>query len=125
MKAVLENAFKESEFIDQSMVVGEGEKHVSLMISPNFEKLDLWCEQKGIPTNDREKQLSHPEVLAIYQAEVEERNTRFAKYEQVKKIKLLPSEWSVDGGELTPTLKLKRRIILEKYKDEYLELYPD
>ena len=122
---VLENAFKESEFIDQSIVVGEGEKHVSLMISPNFEKLSLWCEEKGLSNKTNQEMIDHPEVLEKFSEEVEIRNARFAKYEQVKKIKLLPVEWSVEGGELTPTLKLKRRVIMDKYSSEYLELYPE
>ena len=95
------------------------------MISPNFEKLSLWCEEKGLSNKTNQEMIDHPEVLEKFSEEVEIRNARFAKYEQVKKIKLLPVEWSVEGGELTPTLKLKRRVIMDKYSSEYLELYPE
>lgn len=120
---VLENSFKESELIDQIMIVGEGEKMVAAFISPNFEALHKWCKENNVNLKPNESLVKEDKVIAIFQSEIDQLNTRFAQFEQVKKICVLPNEWSVEGGELTPTLKLKRRVIMDKVADQYKELY--
>ncbi len=112
---VLENKFKESRFIEQIIVIGENEKHPAALIVPAFEFLKEWCERKGIDCSTNEEIINHERVKARIMQEVEESNANFGNWEQVKKIELCTAEWSVDTGELTPTLKLKRKNIMSKY----------
>jgi len=112
----IENIFKESVFIDQMMVVGEGEKFTSGLISPNFDALGEWCEMKGIVAGTKKETIEHEEVLGHFQIIANEFNTRLGKDEKVKRFRLVPEEWTPDSGELSPTLKLKRRILKNKYK---------
>lgn len=121
---LIENAMKQSLFIEQIMVIGEGEKMPAAFIQPNFEFLKEWASGKGIDINGSIDQIiSHPAVLEKYQEEVSEHNAKFGKWEQVKKFELTKDEWSIDAGHLTPTMKLKRRIIKEKYQDLYAKIY--
>ena len=120
---ILENKFKESIMIEQIMVVGEGEKFPAALVVPSFEALRKWCEVKHIAYTTDQEMLSHPDVLDKLDRERVKYNEQFAQYEQIKKFKLLSSEWSVDSGELTPTMKLKRKQILSKYADEVAEIY--
>jgi long-chain acyl-CoA synthetase len=113
---LLENKFKESKFIEQVMVIGEGKNFPAALIQPAFVFLKEWCERKGIAVTSNEDMISKAEVIARIQEDIELYNQGFGKWEQVKKIELIASEWSIKSGELTPTLKLKRKFILEKYK---------
>ena len=120
---VLENKFKESLFIEQIMVVGEGEKMPAALIQPNFEFLDEWAERKGIDTSDKAKMVMDPKIIARYQEEIDTVNENFAKWEKVKQFRLTPDVWSVEGGHLTPTMKLRRKIVKQKYQGLYEEIY--
>lgn len=120
---VLENKFKESLFIEQIMVVGEGEKMPAALIQPNFEFLDEWAERKGIDTSDKAKMVTDPKIIARYQEEIDTVNENFAKWEKVKQFRLTPDVWSVEGGHLTPTMKLRRKIVKQKYQGLYEEIY--
>jgi long-chain acyl-CoA synthetase len=122
---VMENKFKESRFIEQIMVIGEGEKHPAALIVPGYDFVREWASRKGIQLEDssNESLVNHPQVIDRVMQEVEEYNKNFGGYEQVKKIALLPKEMSVEGGELTPTLKLKRKVIMEIHKDKVDEIY--
>jgi long-chain acyl-CoA synthetase len=120
---VIENKVKESPLIEQVMVVGENEKFVSALIVPSFDNLKDWASKNGISFNAKEELLTNQKVLAEYNAHIEVFNKDFGKVEQVKKFKLLPVEWTIEGGELTPTMKVKRKVVLEKYKDVVAELY--
>ncbi len=120
---VLENKFKESLFIEQIMVVGEGEKMPAALIQPNFEFLDDWAERKGIDTSDKAKLVTDPKIIARYQEEIDTVNENFAKWEKVKQFRLTPDVWSVEGGHLTPTMKLRRKIVKQKYQGLYEEIY--
>lgn len=120
---VIENKVKESPLIEQVMVVGENEKFVSALIVPSYDNLKDWASKNGIAFNAKEELLTNQKVLAEYNAHIEVFNKEFGKVEQVKKFKLLPNEWTIDGGELTPTMKVKRKVVLEKYKDVVAELY--
>jgi len=122
---VLENKFKESPFIEQLMVVGEGEKHPSAIIQPGFDYLKEWCKRKEINYTTNEEMVTNEKVKARIQKEIDKYNSFFAKYEQLKKVQLTPTLWSIEGGELTPTLKLRRKPIMEKYKDLYATIYSE
>jgi long-chain acyl-CoA synthetase len=113
---VMENKLKASRFIEQVMVIGENRKFPAALIVPEFNFLKDYCERKGIPFTDREQVIAEPRIQARIMKEVEAANQGLGQWEQVKKIALLPKEWSIDGGELTPTLKLRRKPILAKYE---------
>lgn len=122
---IMENTFKESRFIEQIMVIGEGQKFPSAFIVPNFNFVKDWAERKGM--NIREK--SNAEIIEMKEVKdridrvVNEINKRFGNWEQLKRVALLSNELSIEGGELTPTLKLKRKVIMEKYKTQFDNIY--
>jgi long-chain acyl-CoA synthetase len=121
---MVENKLKESLLIEQVMVLGEGQKFPSALIVPDFEALKAWCRLHDVPTDSSLPHLLADErVLAKYQQELDELNKNFAKYEQVKKFVLLPQAFTIDGGELTPKLSLKRKNILAKYKAQIDGMY--
>ena len=114
----IENKMKESPFIEQMMVVGADRKFAGALIVPNVTNLKDWCGKNNVNAGASVDQvLRDPKVLEQYKRIVEEYNQQFNHVEQIKKFELLDSEWTIDGGELTPTLKLKRKVIMEKYKD--------
>lgn len=121
--AMLENALKESNFIEQVMVIGEGEKHPAAFIQPEFNFLRSWCERKGLTYTNNEEMVQHPKVVARIEQEVERINERFGKWEQVKKFSLIGHLWSIDAGHLTPTLKLRRKPIMKMYGAAYEHIY--
>jgi long-chain acyl-CoA synthetase len=123
----IENKFKESRFIEQLIVVGEGEKFPSALIVPNFEYIREWAAQKRVTLIDSKAKsiIQNPNVKAKIQEEIYRLNKHFGSWEQVKKFVLLENEFSIHSGELTPTLKLKRKVILKKYADEYESIYQD
>lgn len=122
---LLENKYKESTLIEQLMVLGENRKFPAALIVPNFETLAEWCRRKGLPVVTREEMVRHPQVLEKYHQEIEQYAQEFGKWEQVKRFVLLTKEWSIESGEFTPKLSLKRKVILEKYKDAIEQLYLD
>jgi long-chain acyl-CoA synthetase len=111
----IENRMKESPFIEQMMIVGADQKFVGALIVPSLSNLKEWMRQKSITFTTNEDAINHPKVLALYTELIESFNAAFNHVEQVKRFELLPNEWTIDSGELTPTLKLKRKIIMEKY----------
>ncbi|HNP49056.1 MAG TPA: long-chain fatty acid--CoA ligase [Bacteroidia bacterium] len=119
----LENKFKESSFIEQIMVIGENRKFPSALIVPNFAHLKKWCEIKGMPFTNPEDMILHQEVIDRIGKEVEDFNKDFGQTEQIKKFALLSKEWTIDSGELTATLKLRRKIIQEKFSAQIEKLY--
>ncbi|MBE8726761.1 AMP-dependent synthetase/ligase [Flavobacterium hungaricum] len=121
---LIENAMKQSRFIEQIMVVGEGEKMPSAFIQPNFEFVKEWAKIHKITLGSTNADIaSNPDVIKRIDNEVEEINKKFGHWEQIKRFELTPDVWSIDGGQLTPTLKLKRKIIKEIYKDLYAKIY--
>lgn len=122
---VVENIFKESLFIEQLMVIGANEKFTAALISPHFEFLHDWCHKKKIKFRDNEDLIENPQVIARYQEEVDFYNKRLGKTEQIKKFELVCEEWTPENGELSPTLKLKRRFVYEKYKHKIERIYRD
>ena len=119
----IENRMKESPFIEQMMIVGADQKFVGALIVPSLSNLKDWMRQKSIPFTTNEDAINHPKVLALYTELIESFNAAFNHVEQVKRFELLPNEWTIDSGELTPTLKLKRKIIMEKYADVIGRIY--
>ena len=122
---VMENKFKESMFIEQIMVIGENRKHPAALIVPSFAALSLRLEQDGVSEKDPSKLINLPQALNLIQSEIDRLNEGFGNYEKVKKFELLPIEWSVAGGELTPKLSLKRRVILDKYSAQIEKIYQE
>ena len=119
----IENKFKESRWIEQMMVVGADKKFAAALIVPAFNVLKEWCANQGIAYPGNEAIIKNGKVLEIFKDAVERYNQFFNHVEQVKKFELLPNEWTIDGGELTPTLKLKRKVIMEKYRDAIERIY--
>jgi long-chain acyl-CoA synthetase len=120
---VVENIFKESLFIEQLMVVGNNEKFAGALLSPNFEFLHDWCHKKKIHYRENRDLIENPQVIARYQKEIDLYNPRLGKTEQIKKFQLVCEEWTPENGELSPTLKLKRRFVKEKYKKRIDQIY--
>ncbi len=121
----MENKFKESRFIEQIMVVGEGQKFPGALIIPNFVYLREWCILKGIEESSRSnlELINLESVIKRFEKEIEHYNEFYGGFEKIKRFQLLPSEFSIENNELTPTLKLKRKVILEKHKQEIAKIY--
>ena len=119
----VENQLKESRFIAQCMVIGENHKFPAALIVPRFDALRSWLAAEGEMVEDTAKILSHPKVTPLIQSEIDRCNQGFGRYNQVKKFVLLADEWTIASGELTPTLKLKRKQILKKHASEIATLY--
>lgn len=120
---LLENRFKQSRFIEQIMVVGEGEKMPAALIQPNFEFVRAWAKRHKIALGSLAEIAGNEQVIERIQEEVDLANEDFAKWEKVKQFRLTPEVWSVEEGHLTPTLKLKRKIVKEKYLHLYNDIY--
>ena len=121
---LIENALKESNFIEQVMVIGENQKMPAALIQPNFEFLLQWIEHKNLKIDKTpESIVSSAEVQKRIQNEVDDCNNRFGKWEQVKRFELTSDEWSIDNGQLTPTMKMKRNMILKIYASLVQKIY--
>lgn len=120
---VVENRFKESNFIEQIMVVGENEKFAAAIICPSFEFLHGWCFAHKVTYRDNMDLIQIPEVIARFQQEVDRINLGLGSYRQIKKFELTCQEWLTETGELSPTLKVKRKFLKEKYKVKLDRLY--
>ena len=121
---ILENAFKQSRFIEQIMVIGDGEKMPAAFIQPNFEFVTEWAHRHNNTTfSSNEDMCSSKMVIDRIQEEIDHCNEKFGNWEKVKRFELTPDTWSIDAGHLTPTMKLRRKIIKEKYNDLYQKIY--
>lgn len=120
---IIENIFRESLLIDQIMVVGEHEKFASALISPNFKYFDDWKTSKKVSFFSNEDLIQLPEVKSIFTTEVEKLNKRLSPPERINRFRLVQDEWSAASGELSPTLKLRRRFIQEKYQALLEQVY--
>lgn len=122
---LIENALKQSLFIEQVMVIGEGEKMPAAFIQPSFEYVKEWAKRKEINWGDSLESLcNNPRVISRIQKEVDFYNEKFGQWEKIKRFELTPEVWSIDAGHLTPTMKLKRRAVKEKYLTLYQKIYP-
>lgn len=120
---LLENAMKQSRFIEQVMVIGDGEKMPAAFIQPDFAFVKQWAQRKGLSVDSNAQIAESKEVHDRIQEEVDAVNKKFGHWEQVKKFEITPDVWSVEGGEMTPTLKLKRKAVKEKYQKLYDKIY--
>ncbi len=120
---MIENKLKASFFIEQVMVIGADEKFASALISPNFVYLHDWCSQRKILFQDNEDLIQNSEVVAQFQKEVIALNKTLGEHEEIKRFRLVSNEWTPQSGELSPTLKLKRNYVAEKYKSVIEEIY--
>ena len=120
---LLENKFKESPFIDGIVVLGENQKYAAALIVPDFVHLKSWCDNKGIEFTSSGDIIKHPEVKAAYKKEIDHYNKFFGSTEKIQRFELLDHEFTLETGELTANLKLKRNFISEKYKEEIERLF--
>jgi len=120
---VMENKFKESRFIEQIMVIGEGEKMAAAFVQPDFAFLQEWCKRKHVEFKSNEDIVKHERIIQRFEKEVAKLNADFSNYEQIKRFELINHVWSIDNGELTPTLKLKRKNILARNEELYKRIY--
>ncbi|TBN04800.1 long-chain fatty acid--CoA ligase [Hyunsoonleella flava] len=121
---LLENQLKQSRFIEQVMVIGEGEKMPAALIQPNFEFVHEWIERKNHPVGDSFEAIANSEIVQKrIQKEVNKCNKKFGKWEQIKKFEITPDEWSIDAGHLTPTMKMKRDVIKKMYSTLIEHIY--
>lgn len=120
---VIENIFKESPIIDQIMVIGEHEKFASALISPNFRYFDDWKKNMNVTVNNNEELIQNPQVQSLFSSEIEKFNKRLSQSERISRFRLVKDEWSPSTGELSPTLKLRRQFINEKYRSLVTQVY--
>lgn len=120
---MVEGLINQSEFVEQSIVIGDKRKYVSALVVPDFERLRAWAKEQGIETSDKEAIISDRRVMDMMKAEVNRLTRGLADYEKVKRIVLLSREFTIDGGELTPTLKVRRKIVEGKYQEQIESMY--
>jgi long-chain acyl-CoA synthetase len=120
----IENALMTSRFIEQVAVIGDNRKYLSALIVPSYAALEPWAKENNVTFTSRKDLLSKPEVLKIFEAELVENMKNYARVEQIRKFTLLETEWSQDTGEMTPTMKVKRKVINQKYGPAIEAMYP-
>ncbi|MEN3325538.1 MAG: long-chain acyl-CoA synthetase [Acidobacteriota bacterium] len=121
----IESAIKGSRFVNQVVLIGAERKFPAALIVPVWEQLESYCKLKGISVASRSELCSHPRIIDLIQRQIDALAPNLAKYERIKKVALLENEFTIEGGELTPTLKVKRRVIDEKYRDVIERLYQE
>ncbi len=119
----IENSVKDSRYIEQMAVIGDKRKFLSALIVPAFPELEAWAGQQGITFSNSEELLSNPQIIAFIKKEIDERTAQFARVEQIKQFTLIKAEWTQETGELTPTQKVKRKVITEKYASQIEAMY--
>jgi len=119
----LENKLKESMLVEQVMIVGAGEKFVGALIIPSFSNLREWARQNEVSETSNEALISNVKVIAMYNDLVDSFNKYFNQVERIKKFELLPREWSIETGEMTPKLSLKRKVVMEKNREVIEKIY--
>lgn len=121
----IENLLKQSPWIEEVMVVGDGKPYPAALIVPNRDRLVAWAREKGLPVEPYEELLRQAAVIQLYEQILQDLQTPLARFEQVKRFVLLPQPFTIEAGELTPTLKVRRRVVMEKYGHLMRELYPE
>ncbi|MCG8582098.1 MAG: long-chain fatty acid--CoA ligase [Bacteroidales bacterium] len=119
----IENLLKESDFIEQAIIVGESEKFSGALLAPNFEYLHMWAHDHKVHFRDNQELIQDEKVLAVFRKEVMRYNKMIGKHEEIKRFRLVHEAWTSASGELSPTLKLRRRVIYKKYADILREMY--
>ena len=121
----IENKLKANSLVAQAAMVGDKHKFACVLLSPNFAALETWAKGQGIATGDRAALVKDPKVVQLYQQIVDKVNAELPSYESMKRLCVVPDEWSIEEGELTPSMKLKRRVVEKKYAKEIAEFYAD
>ena len=119
----IENALKLNPYVGVAAILGDRRKFPAVMISPNFARLEDWAQANGIAFSSRAELVANPKVQRLYEDVVEEQNQNLARFEKLKRVMVVPDEFTADNGALTPTLKLRRRVIEERYKPQIDDLY--
>jgi long-chain acyl-CoA synthetase len=120
---MLENKIRISPLVSQVIVVGNERKFPAALIVPNFEALRSYAQSKVINCYDHRELVTHPAIIELYEHKVDELTAGVSQYEKIKKVALLPADFTIDGGELTPTMKVRRRVIENEYQDVIDQLY--
>jgi long-chain acyl-CoA synthetase len=121
----IENKLKESLLIENAMVIGDGKKFPAALISPNFDELTEFASKKFILFSDYSSILKNTEIQKLFKKEIDRIIEQYGRWEKIKEYRLVPDKWTMESGELTPTLKLKRRVILNKYQDLIEDIYQE
>ncbi len=121
----IENNIKESRYVEQLAIIGDKRKFLSALIVPAFPELESWAKQQGISYSNTNELLQNPQVQDLYRKEIDEKTKEFARVEQIRKFTLINAEWTQETGELTPTQKVKRKVIQEKYHDLIEKMYAE
>ncbi|MEO7029295.1 MAG: long-chain fatty acid--CoA ligase [Acidobacteriaceae bacterium] len=121
----IENKLKADKLVGQAALIGDRQKFASVIISPDFPALEGWAKQNGVTEGDHAALVKDPEVQKLYEGIVAKVNGGLAHFESIKKVGVVPDEWSVESGEMTPSMKLKRRVVTEKYKDVIAGFYSE
>jgi long-chain acyl-CoA synthetase len=119
----IESRLKQSPYVESVVLVGDRRPFIVALISPSFDDLERWARRKGLTWSDHSGLVERPEVQALYDDVVASTNASLARYEQIKKVRILPLALSIEGGQLTPTLKVKRRVVEQQFADVIGELY--
>jgi long-chain acyl-CoA synthetase len=119
----IENSLSDNNFIDHAMLVAEGKPYVTAVIIPNFEALKLQLEKMKIPFTSWDQMVESAEVKEFYRLKIDEIQKNRDGFEKVKKFILMPTEFEINSGEITPTLKVKRKVVLSKYADVIEKMY--
>jgi long-chain acyl-CoA synthetase len=119
----IEGKLKADELVGNAAVIGDSRKFAAVLISPDFQALGRWAAEHGVTAKDPKQLVKDPKVKAQYESIVKKVNAELQDHERMKKVGVMPEEWSIEGGELTPSMKLKRRVIFERYKDRIDALY--
>lgn len=122
---VIETMLGEDLYIEQSVVVGDGRKYISALIVPNFEFLSEYAKSKGIPASSRQALIAHPDIVEFYNNKIEKLTASLGQVEKIKRITLMPSEFTQDNGEITPTMKIRRKVIQQRYSQIIDRMYED
>jgi len=121
----IEQMIKGSRFVNQVVLIGNGRKFPAALVVPDWERIESYAQLKGIKAGGHAKLCKHPRIIDLFERQIAGLTTELAQYERVKKVALLQNEFTIEGGELTPTLKVKRRVIDEKYRDAIDALYAE
>jgi long-chain acyl-CoA synthetase len=119
----IESRLKQSHLVDVVVLIGERRNFVSALISADLEQLELWAAEQGVDYDSVDDLIGRPEVRAMFQQAVDNVNTELARYEQIREFRLLPESLTIENGALTPTLKVKRRVVNERFADIIEEIY--
>jgi long-chain acyl-CoA synthetase len=119
----IESLLKASPYVDAAVVLGDRRRFISALLSPNFEELERWASENGVTVGDRRELVRQPSVIALYDGVVSDVNRNLARYEQVRQHRVLPVSLSIEGGHLTPTMKVKRRAVEQEFAELIEEIY--